>query len=584
MAHSVYTEVAKRMEKSLTGNHFAFKIEDKFLFRTLYSAFCRHNPNFHMPSIDTIVNQDHFDDAIDEMYRWYIRTYKKSFGLTFGHKGQQRTVTDSNVYNDGKYGFAAVYKEYTFKGNLTNPPKQVKDFRDFILHTAVAFSITPAELDELLKYYAFHRLHAKNIHDLSIYAALSLLPYGVSNPDVNPFYEVSQLYEEARAIVKDVRKDPNSERTAAALPTAFIRDSLMGDEVLTRERFIQFVTTNKDAFNMRHSILLQEYRKLSELFRYIYDNRDFEDTSDYWDDSTKPYSWYAFMATFCVDYSNPVKRFPEQFDYIDNDNKHPTRETMIVLWIYAYTFVFAHGVTISKKAFDQICKRLDERQIQADDNSHSWLADAQRCFYRYNGKYIFNVQKFIFQTAEDPKTIFRGNDLIEWLNRKLCSFDFGPLNANAKFDAVILQFSGLKIILNEQQRDVDLLQTANRFSYNSHEFPGNSINFKGENNIPYPLVVIVRILREIKNNNYRKLLKQKGISSFCILAEGELPELTEKDFFVYRTESTSSLIGRKIKITYHNGITEETTLTKKSKETEGNIKYIPFPLECRIYE
>lgn len=508
MKEVLYYRAAEQMYISLLADAQNFRTPDGFLFQILYTAFCRHNPNFHLPDFSANMTQDQFYCAIEIMYDWYKRTYAQSFGSKMGQRGQQRMITDENIYEDGEYGFDAIYAKRTFLKMLTEKPKQNMDFRSFILHTAVAFAITSTELDRLLSHYMFRRLHAKNIHDVSIYAVLSTLPQTHIDPDINPFAEVKRLYEEARAIVKNVRKAPNHEQTAAEFSTTFLQNNLMelvNRELFTHERFVEFVFQNKDAFNMRHSMLLKEYRKLSELFSNIFDNRNFRSPVDRWPNDCVPYSWCSFTKEFCVDYSDPQKRFSEQFCKIDKEGKHPTREIMITLWMYAYFFLTVHGVFLTETMFDRICNALKDRQMQTESNCSGWITEAKGCYNPNLG--IFNIRKFIFRDSGQPIDRFSGGELRTWLNEQLQKFELGSLNKNSKFDMVILQLCKFDISYSGHDVENLLTQSGYVLSYNGIRMQDSGGVCRGIDNVPYVLVAIVEVLRELKG----------------ILPNGELP-------------------------------------------------------------
>jgi len=455
------------------------------LFQMLYNAYCRRN------GMDTQYSSlaDHHK-ACGELYRWYDNRYRAELKMPTGSQGQKRVA---GLMEDD-YTFDRLYcDDRQFKNYLLAPLPQSgnQDLLAFVLHTAVAFLVPLEELDEVLQDLGFHPLHVKNIHHLSIAYVLLLMENQTADDQCNPFSEVRRLYFKALAILEESDEMEQESYSYADQETRMIRSILLQGRRLASENFEALVARNRGELNMRHSRILSDFHRLSAVFIHIFDSSSQPEAFDFPEEA---YSFYRFVVKLCKEKLSR-KKFREQLtSMIDLNAKHPTRNVLILLWLYTYCFAFLPGVYISETTHRRITKQLKKTDPQ-------W-ADAAKAFYQDE---MFDVYGFITnQPQRSIPQVFRGSDFFTFINEKLLlQYGWGPLNDKLPFDHYIYELKNLTIRMS-------LDGLCSGAAYGSRPLSAVAADV---DNVPFPLAAITQIYdclallhrQKAAQNKYEKL-------------------------------------------------------------------------------
>ena len=454
-------DMVKKAEKAACR-----RLDDNQLLECLYNSYCRVVQKAEtfcdrIPSSEGDVKQI-CKDVASELYFWYEKRYLQ-FGMQKGGKGSQglRTVSSANTYEKvkasnkksmfGKYGFSQLYAEEKFLSNFASTAHSEKGrpYMDFILHCCVAFFVPPEKVDALLLHYGFSRLHVKNIHHMAIYTVLnraqSMPPSEIES--FNPFAEIEYLYTAARSILNDGSADDavtQSDYVIAGTQTNWVRDYLIGQQLSTKN-MLQYISSNKSLFTMRHSLIIRDCWKYAKLYTHVYHEFAHRnpDGSD-WYSGEDQYSVYHFMRKYCLSESAPTqKRFNEiLFREIEKNRKHPSREFMVVLWLYNYCFVSMNNLEVSEYTIEKLSKsyRTEIHDGVTRDNA----GEAARVKENYrNGE--FSISKFIFHKNRADEKPFDGAAVVSSIQKRLTEYGWGLLNDNRMFDNYILSLQYLEI-------------------------------------------------------------------------------------------------------------------------------------------
>lgn len=457
------------------------KLSDNSLFRMLYDTYCRRNGI--AGTFDDVVGSGSYSKACSQLFGWYSQRYAAVFQMPTGTQGQKRTVT----FHTTEYTFDLLYcDDRQFRNYLVTgtPQSGSQDLFSFVLHTAVAFLVPPGRLDQVLQDLGFHPLHVKNIHHLAIYYVLLAAENRELEDAFNPFAQVRALYFQALELMNAPPSSGAEGFDFSDLETRMIREALFLRKALNREKFENLVLINKDAMNMRHSKILADYHKLIAVFMHLYDKRPAKnETPSAWRPPEEAYSFYFFVEQFCREELSRKKYREQITSMIDRNQKHPTRNVMILLWLYAYCFSFLPGVFVA----DDTCRRIAKQLKQAHPD---WSAAVQT----YCCGHDFDVCGFITDSPyRTPAEAFNGGEFISDINEKLLlRYGWGPLNARLPFDYYILCLEKLVIV------------PASGYGTGSQGcvmYDGRMIteHFPEVDNVPYPLVVITRLLTRLKD-------------------------------------------------------------------------------------
>ena len=461
-------------------------LKDNRLFRVLYDAYCKRNDIKR--NYDDVIREGAYWEACGELFSWYEHRYAETFHMESGTKGQKRSVTR----NTTEYTFDLLYcDDRQFKNYLLTgiPQSGSQDLFAFVLHTAVAFLVAPGLLDVVLQELGFHPLHVKNIHHLAICYVLLARENQPLNDDYNPFAEVKELYFQAIEILSKEPVEAAEGYSFGGQETRLIRKDLFLNKTLSNVNFEQLIQRNKQMLNMRHSKILQDFHKLISVFLYVFDapaseteDLEPEDLSEY------GYSFYAFVEQFCKDGLSRKKYREQVTGMIDRNGKHPTRNVLILLWLFAYCFSVSTGlpgIEMEKAAFNRIQKQLRKWDPQ-------WAEAAKK--YYYCG--YFDVFAFCVDLGRPAgSTIFRGADVIAAINSKLSNdYGWGILNSRLPFDYYILKLEKLVVRTNKDGNHITV------------EYDGQRISIPDEEmyNIPQPLIVMKRMFTQLKEEMAEK--------------------------------------------------------------------------------
>ncbi len=485
-------------------------LDDNRLLEYLYDSYCRiigKNETFNERVLSSEDDVENIYSAIaSDLYDWYEARYSGRFGMNKGVRGAQglRTISVANTYKNirfskkegketayGRYGFSQLYakKQFFSKFATTSFSEKGQPYMDFILHCCVAFFVSPKKVDQLLLYYGFPQLHIRNIHHMAIYTVLSSAQSmtAAEIESFNPFADIEKLYSKARDILNDVSADDAGSKkdyVIAGTKTNWIRDYLISSR-LSINNMTQYISANKSMFTMRHSLILKDCWKYARLYTHIYYEYGHRnpDGSD-WSNGEEKYSLYEFMTKYCLSESFPTpKRFNDiLFREIERNQKHPSREFMIIIWLYNYCFASMSSLEISQYTVDKLCESY---QAEIDDgvvrDSAGELAKVKANYS--NGE--FSISKFIFcNTASQP---FHGAAVVASIQNKLNEYGLGPLNKNRVFDNYILSLESLEIRYDNNRQKNVVFWNRNRIS-----------EVASIHNVPDALVVITALFDEIQ--------------------------------------------------------------------------------------
>ena len=287
---------------------------------------------------------------IDFISKVYEQRYNS---LPKAEKGTSRNVNESTTMEN--YRFDQYYPQKNFANSrinvqLRDPSKRTPDF---ILHMGVAFMLKPETLDKLLTENGFYQLHVKNIHHLAIYATLAVCTDEMrKNPNYNPFANVKKLYESALEIINAGSEESAPETSDVTEQYAFvdgkttlIREYLVGKRNLTPETMLGYVSRHKEIYTFRHSKLVREH---GELMKRLALDRDAQTGS-----ADEKYTLKSFIMNYCKNVTD--KRYNEGMSSFIHSAKrknvlHPTREIMIVLWLFDFCLNKDYSSGIAIKA------------------------------------------------------------------------------------------------------------------------------------------------------------------------------------------------------------------------------------------
>ena len=455
-------------------------LKDNKLFKMLYDSHCHRQNNGR--SFEDVIREGSYLDACTELFVWYEKQYAGLFRMDSGTQGQKRTVTR----NTTEYTFDLLYcDDRQFKSYLLTdtPLSGSQDLFAFVLHTAVAFLVSPQALDEVLQHLGFHPLHVKNVHHLAICYVLLAAENRQIEADYNPFAQVKALYLQAIDILNREMHQTAEGYFYGNQSTLVIREELFLQRELRMANFAQLIERNSGELNMRHSKILEDFHRLICVFLHIFDAPASEaDTVELDGTSEFDYSFYTFIAQYCKDGLSRKKYREQVTGMIDRNGKHPTRNLLILLWLYAHCFCCLsdfQGVYIEPLAFNRILKQL--KKWNSD-----WVKQAKA---HYHNEY-FDVFAFIMDS--DRPTVsqdFHGADVIAAINERLLNrYGWGILNARLPFDYYILKLEKLVVHKDKAYCKIHALYDGQRISISNPNIE----------NVPLPLVAISQLFTQLK--------------------------------------------------------------------------------------
>ena len=251
---------------------------------------------------------------------------------------------------------------------------------------------------------------------------------------------------------------------------------------------------------MIHKQLIDDHHMLASVFTIV-NNPGSTKRGDmryrkYVEQYTLQYSLYKFINQFCQEKSQ--REFEKSlFTYIDTEKKHPTREVMILLWIYAYCYSAPDVLyEADHSSISRIEKRLKTYNHQrANDVRKYFETDVSTKYLSDSLPALFDVAGFIFDGKKPDygqSGCFNGAALLALLNEILTSrYEWDRLNKKRPFDYYIISI--LEKLRIEHESCSSRCKTAKIF-YNGYEVQDNC---EKSNLVPLPLYVIYAILEGI---------------------------------------------------------------------------------------
>ena len=445
------------------------------LFAMLYHAYCRIIGKTE--AFQEIVAQGSISQVSGEMYRWYRHRYADDLQMKSGTKGQKRAaVRDSENYTfDLLYCDGRQFRNYLASGL---PYSGSQERLSFVLHTAVAFLVPPAELDKVLQHLGFHPLHVKNLHHLAIFTVLSSANSQRVPDSFHPFERVKALYFRGCDILRGIAVPQAEGYHFGGQQTLQIRKSLFEEGKLTEESFDSIVAINGAGINARHSLILDDFHKLAAVFTHVFDT--VQPLREIGRENEAYYSLYAFISRYCNETLSRRKFREQMTGMIDSYEKHPTRNILILLWLYAFCFSFLPGVFMEPKVFGRIVKQLNKY-------NPAWASEAKKYYDGQNT--LFDINGFLNGgKVREASKGFVGTDFIADINEKLSiRYGWGQLNDKLPFDYYILKLKKLKISLDSS----DNSGCCGAISYDGCRL---AAYYTCAANVPCPLAVITELL------------------------------------------------------------------------------------------
>lgn len=492
-------DIGSLAQKWYQENHakHGIRYKENDLFCMLYKAYCcRSGEEDQWEKFSTEYD---FRDACDRIYGWYKKTYETGFRMPAGGKGQKRVAEGRDKYTFNLcYSGDRSFKRYLIDGQHGSGSAALFSF---VLHMAVAFLVRPDQLDKVLQKLGFHPLHVKNIHHLAIYYVLLTFSAPGGELQENPFDRVRELYLRAQEILEEPGDAPKDAYSYANQLTWLIRQKLFVEKGIGRENFEKLVKLNKDSLNMRHSLLLKDFYMLKAIFSNVFDDTDFS-----LEEQLKPnageqsYSFYAFVGRYCWRVQDrkstgrknqspeprsekmlPRDKYREWLGMVAGSGKHPTREVMILLWMFAYCFIYIPGVYIDTTPFERIKAQLEEADPGRKGTTQRF----------YDGEFLDVYGLITASKGARDMEEFRGDEMLGYINEKLRLYGWAQMNRRNSFDYYIMQLEHLVMHL-DRFTDFDRCEWIKYQNVKLTGVPAKAYN------VPCPLVAITWIMHHIK--------------------------------------------------------------------------------------
>ncbi|MBO5779340.1 MAG: hypothetical protein J6R82_07220 [Clostridia bacterium] len=362
---------------------------------------------------------EHFDQKDIEskcnvLFNWCRKTYSDQF--------RNRYKLNKEKFVDCLLG----------RGNPTD---------DLIIQLSIAFKLSPELCDQFLAFYGYLGLHPKNIYHLAIYSVLR-----VYKPEDQKYdqYDVMRLrYDLAKKIINPEMITEKELWDAKA--TAWIQRKLDGT-VWTDERFVAFIHEYADELNGYQNSLLREHTQLTRVFRDLYNDKS---KGIIWDEVVVPYSLFVFATNFCgipenhfkealvssIRIEKKVKSKKKNGDAdqvsVTYTGKYPTRQAMILLWLFAKCF---QGFEIRNCPV----KYTKDNQLNTNEPTiYSGVWGNECC--------DFDVDQYLYGFSSAGSKGWNGLEILDEINQSLQDYDWNAIAMNDWFDYLIYSFLKFKI-------------------------------------------------------------------------------------------------------------------------------------------
>ncbi len=373
---------------------------------------------------------------IEKLWEWYSNRYPSEKAENSADRANSRSV--SRTTSEETYDFHLPYKYETFKKNLL---EKTYPSTEFIQHICIAFHIDRETCNKLLNAYGYLPLHEKNLHNLAVYSVLS----GMDTLGGNPLELVRDRYFKAREILKNNFGD--SPVVMQTIETVRLAEELDAHPDFTEEHYLNYVRKNAVYLTHRHSALLQEHSRLVNVFQDLYVARKKMAQNTRWSETEGDHSLFSFVTLFCLElkYNNfadrLIKEIRKDGEVMERANRHPTREIMILLWLYEEFFRNSPPIPCPPKYASAFPA---EYHTDSSPDKTKTALDIHRLLFgtspsRGSKKIRYNRNPYTAAVH------FDGPEAQRLINEKLKTYGYNQLTLNCKFDLLIMKFFSLKI-------------------------------------------------------------------------------------------------------------------------------------------
>lgn len=372
-----------------------------------------------------------------ELYGFYVKGYGgKDNGKDDG-RGLKRTPQKSS------FSFVKPYKSATFTAYYLGNDIPTAMFLKSI---SVSLRLTHTEADALLKAYGYLPFYSKNVFDLAIYSVLMMNedPFIRQSRSIDSFKMIEDRYSSAiRIIEAETERSELSElsdiTTEPIHTSQFLRDAADNSFLRDEHRFLAFVRQNAKYFSIRHGTIVREHEGLIRALNGLYGG-DF-DGDGISGNSLSGYSLRSLIEKFVdykgTHYNRDVISLAQKGD--SNGFYIPTRELMILMWLYAETFVYNKDMTRFVPCTKR-CEREIKQAIVASDEK-----ERKRLCKSFFDNHAFNVREYLFPDYTSTVLTWNGESARQRINTHLSSLGWGVISDNNKFDRVIARLLSFSI-------------------------------------------------------------------------------------------------------------------------------------------
>ena len=502
--HDLSDAIAKKVRKTQT----IVDPDKNLVFRNLYNGLCR------------ILGEDRcFDDVIREaeraeregrngetdqrvygrafrkVWNWYQEHYPKEKGSR--NNGIDRSVRGTENWREEMERFRTPLYYRTFLDYVRNgKPLTNAEGYSFLLHVSVAFLLPPDVVDPMLVAYGFMPLHVKDLFHVAIYVVLSGRQERAQF-ETSPFEELAQYYAEELAILAREEEDGllpfEGETEAFASGSTRVIQQYLSKSELTKANMLRFIDRHRTVVRRRHTRLVAEHRYLVELFSELYMRNEIDELTDRNDEAC--YSFYSFLREFCREDKTNRDTFRNEIYWkVAKQGHHPTRSSMILLWLFAFSFLY----------LPEVDAEMWEGTVRDYAALSPFGAEDERPFAPYVSRGRLQVLRYLssetargaplkgFCDADGDSAVFYGGDLIRFLNKKLDDYSWRPLDVRSPFDLIVKSLEKL---------DFEIVSDKDGQRVRSVAYDGEALDpmkVPAVENVPYLLVFVTELLRAVK--------------------------------------------------------------------------------------
>lgn len=528
--------------------------------------------------IDTAFADKRAGRSNDTDYQFYTECFNcANEETTKETKGRKRTPKKDS------FDFSKPFNKQTFdecyRGDATPTPM-------FLKSISVALRLTPKEADELLCGYGYLPFYSKNIFDLSIYSVLMLneMPVITRNSGFDPFAEIENRYNKAIKIIEEKTqksdlKDLGEITTDKIHTSHFLKDFARSAYWADENTFLEFVKENAEYFSIRHGTVLGEHEKYTTAVNGLYEVSSNDSDGGNNPKSEHNYRRFSFKSLIqeFVDHSGThfnrdvidfvqdgstddfrIKQFEQSHSVkLSNEEKKkfrsyfvPSRELMILLWLYCYTFTYNRDVDKLLPCSTKTKTKLAEYLKKTSPDNHAELVKNLVCeseAYKNN----FNLRAFLFPDYVSEVYEWDGNEAKTRINHKLSRFGWGELSDKNRFDRIINMLLSFSIT-----RSGEIIRTASE-AYGTGKNIQKRLTPKFEFSsisVPHPLQFIFVMLNsavkeKYQRDSHRARKMEKVYNFFDSLSSDDKQKVKSKDSHIYymlRNKKYTKIIDGKL--------------------------------------